>query len=255
VANLDWLIRPIAHRGLHDEAIGIIENTSSAVQAAIDAGYGIEVDVQEASDGEAMVFHDYDLDRLTKDTGSIISRSATQLKQVKFKETSDRMQTLPELLEQISGRVPLVIEIKGDWRTHGPFECHLAEILTAYEGEVAVMSFDPYAVQAFAHSAPDLPRGLTAGPFRNKHYWGHLSPWKRFYMRHLLSSFIANPDYVAYDINAIKSLAPRIWKRLLNKPLLAWTIRSYKDAQLAENYADAIIFEKIRPDQKVQITG
>lgn len=252
MANLGWLIRPIAHRGLHDEANGIIENTPSAVQAAIDGGYGIEVDVQEASDGEAMVFHDYDLDRLTKETGTVISRSAAELKQVRFKDTSDRMQTLPELLEQISGRVPLVVEIKGDWITHGPFECHLAEILTAYSGEVAVMSFDPYAIQAFAHSAPDIPRGLTAGPFRNPQYWGRLSPWKRFYMRHLLSSFITNPDFVAYDINAIKSLAPRIWKRVLGKPLLTWTIRNDEDARLAERYADAIIFEKIRPEQKFQ---
>lgn len=255
MVNLDWLIRPIAHRGLHDEVNGIIENTPSAVQAAMDAGYGIEVDVQMSSDGEAIVFHDYDLDRLTKETGFVSSRSAAELKQVKFKRTSDRIQTLPELLEQISGRVPLVVEIKGDWRTHGAFECHLAEILTAYYGEVAVMSFDPYAVRAFAHAAPVLPRGLASGPFRNKHYWGHLSPWKRFYMRHLLSSFIANPDFVAYDINAINSLAPWIWKQVLNKPLLTWTIRSYEDAQLAENYADAIIFEKIRPDQMVQVTG
>ncbi len=247
MANLDWLMRPIAHRGLHNTAKGIIENTASAIQAAIDAGYGIELDVQETSDGEAIVFHDHTLERLTKGNGLVHSLRAAELKRIRFKGTSDSMQTLPELLEQISGRVPLLIEIKSDWRTHGRFERRLADLLSAYNGHVAVQSFDPHVIKAFARAAPDIPRGLIAGPFLNPHFWGHLSPWKRFYMRHLLSAFIAKPHFVAYDIGALPSVATWIWRRVLKRPLLTWTIRDDAQKQLASREADAMIFEGFKP--------
>ena len=247
MAHLDWLNLPIAHRGLHDAAKGIIENTPSAVEAAIDAGYGVEVDVQQAGDGEAMVFHDHTLDRLTKGTGPLNTRTSAELKRIRFKGTSDRMQTLPELLEQVSGRVPLIIEIKSVWHTHGPFERQLANILGACNWQAAVMSFDPYAIKAYAQAAPDLPRGLIAGPFRDLHFWGHLSPWKRFYMRHLLSTLIARPQFVAYDVDALPSAAPWVWQWVLNRPLLAWTVRSDAQRQRAQRAADAMIFEGFRP--------
>lgn len=245
--DLDWLIGPIAHRGLHDAAKGLVENTPSAIQAAIDAGYGVEVDVQQAGDDEAMVFHDPTLERLTEANGAVVDRPSDELKRVRFKETSDRMQTLSELLEQISGRVPLIIEIKSDWGKRGRFERHLACILKGYDGHAAVMSFDPKAVAAYAAAAPELPRGLIAGPFRNPLYWGHLSAWRRFLMRHLLSAFIARPHFVAYDIEALPSAAPLVWRRVLGRPLLAWTIRSKRERVRAKRYADAMIFEGFRP--------
>ena len=38
--GLDWLTaRPVAHRGLHDAAAGVIENTASAFAAAIEGGF------------------------------------------------------------------------------------------------------------------------------------------------------------------------------------------------------------------------
>ncbi len=247
MAHLDWLIQPIAHRGLHDATKGIIENTPSAFQTAIDAGYGVEVDVQEAGDGEAIVFHDITLERLTNGKGRVLSHSSAELKRIRFKETSDAIQTLPELLDQISGRVPLLVEIKSDWRTHGSFEQHLAKLVRAYDGNVAVQSFDPYAIRAFAQAASEVPRGLIAGPFLNPHFWGHLSLWKRLYMRHLLSAFIAKPHFVAYDIAALPSVAPWIWRRVLKRPLLTWTIRSEAQRLHAEHEADAMIFEGFRP--------
>ena len=241
------MIRPFAHRGLHDAAKGIVENTSSAVQAAIDAGYGIEIDVQEAGDGEAMVFHDRTLDRLTEEKGAVSLRPSAELKRIRFKGTTDRMQSLRELLEKVSGQVPLLIEIKSDWGGHGTFERRLAAILEAYAGHAAVMSFDPRCIAAVADAAPQLPRGLIAGPFRNMLYWGHLSSWQRYYMRHLLSAFIAKPHFIAYDIEALPSLAPWIWRKLLRRPLLTWTVRSSAEVQRALRQADAMIFEGFKP--------
>ncbi|MGB8525251.1 MAG: glycerophosphodiester phosphodiesterase family protein, partial [Rhodoplanes sp.] len=91
----DWLTaRPIAHRGLHDAESGVVENTSSAAAAALQAGYAIEVDLQCSADGEAVVFHDYALDRLTEASGSVRDFAAAELKRIAFKDTADRMMTL-----------------------------------------------------------------------------------------------------------------------------------------------------------------
>jgi len=247
VTDLDWLIRPIAHRGLHDHAKGRIENSQSAVQAAVDAGYAVEVDIQPAMDGEAVVFHDIDLDRLTHASGLVIKRSSGELKQVRFKDTSDRMQILPELLEQVSGSVPLILEIKSDWHDRGSFETTVARHLKNYQGRVAVMSFDAHVIKAFRTIAPRLTRGLVAGSFRDPHYWGHLSPVRRFAMRHLLSGFIAKPHFIAYDIEALPAPAPRVWRDVLRRPLLTWTVRTDAQRQRAKRWADAMIFEGFRP--------
>ena len=247
MAKLDWLTRSVAHRGLHDVRRGIVENTPSAIQAALDAGYAIEVDVQEAGDGEPMVFHDPTLDRLTKETGPVISHTSEELKRIAFKGIQDHMQRLGELLEQISGRVPLIIEIKSDWRTRGPFEARIAGILKPYRGQAAVMSFDPNAIAAMAHHAPLVTRGLVAGPFRNHEYWGHLSAPKRFVMRHLLSASIARAHFIAYDLDGLPACAPYIWRHVFKRSLLTWTVRSEADLQRARKWADAIIFEGFRP--------
>ena len=247
MADTDWLIRPIAHRGLHDTDQGIVENTPAAIQAALDAGYAIEVDVQEAGDGEPMVFHDPVLDRLTQATGLVAYHTAKELKRIAFKGVPDHMQCLGELLEHISGRVPLIIEIKSDWQTRGPFEARIASILKQYRGHAAVMSFDPNAIAAMAHHAPDVTRGLVAGPFRNPEYWGHLSAMRRFVMRHLLPAVIARPHFIAYDLDGLPACAPYIWKQVLKRPLLTWTVRSEENRKCAEKWADAMIFEGFRP--------
>lgn len=247
MAKLDWLTRSVAHRGLHDAEKGIVENTPSAIQAALDAGYAIEVDVQEAGDGEPMVFHDHVLDRLTKANGPLNTRTSKELKSIAFKDTGDRMQVLGELLEQISGRVPLIIEIKSNWNTYGPFEARVASILNSYGRHAAVMSFDPKVIAAMAHHAPGVTRGLVAGPFRDLEYWGHLSASKRFVMRHLLSATIARAHFIAYDLDGLPACAPYIWRHVLRRPLLTWTVRSIEDRLRAEKWADGIIFERFRP--------
>ena len=110
----DWLTaRPIAHRGLHDAAAGVIENTASAFRAAIDGGYGIECDLQISADGEAMVHHDDALGRLTDGVGRLDAMTAAALRRMPFKATADRMLTLGELCDLVAGRVTLLIEIKG----------------------------------------------------------------------------------------------------------------------------------------------
>src|ERR1700689_5756727 len=110
----DWLTaRPVAHRGLHDRARGIIENMPGAAQAAMSADFGIECDIQLTADGEAMVHHDDALGRLTEGSGALLGMTAAELKAVRFKDTPEQMMSLGDLCDLVAGRVPLVIEVKS----------------------------------------------------------------------------------------------------------------------------------------------
>lgn len=244
----DWLVRPYAHRGLHSSAAGIVENTETAFQTAIDVGFGIELDVRLDGDGEVVVFHDATLDRLTTATGRVADHTTADLKDVTFKESADRIQTLPEMLEQVNAQVPLLIEIKTDWHHHGPCERKVAAYLRDYIGPAAVMSFDPACMLVFAKEFPQITRGLVADQYKNKHSPSGLSPWRRFYLRHLLSAFIVKPHFVNYDVRALPSFAPWVWKHVMRRPLLTWTVRSSQQANHAYRWADDIVFENFRPE-------
>ncbi len=246
MGELYWLRRPIAHRGLHDPARGIIENSASAVTAAMGKGYAIEVDLQCAADDRPVVFHDDSLDRLTGETGPVAERSVESLRAIPFKGSTDHILSLPDLLERVGGYVPLVLEVKSTWRRDGKFEANIAAELASYKGPVAVMSFDPYSVEAFRKAAPGLPRGLVACRFDPRRY-PNLTVRERFLMRHLLTSAFAWPHFVAYDIAALPALAPLIAKALFGLPLLAWTVRTGAERERALRYADAMIFEGIEP--------
>jgi glycerophosphoryl diester phosphodiesterase len=150
----DWLTaRPIAHRGLHDLARGIVENMPGAIEAAIAGNFAIEVDIQLSGDGEAMVHHDDALGRLTDGSGKLIEKTAAELKAIAFKDTPERMMTLADLCARVAGRVPLVIEVKSRFDGDRKLVKRMAEVLENYSGPVVGMSFDP--AQTFArHRRP-----------------------------------------------------------------------------------------------------
>ncbi|MGI9464041.1 MAG: glycerophosphodiester phosphodiesterase family protein, partial [Aestuariivirgaceae bacterium] len=154
-ASLDWLIaRPIAHRGLHDRSRGIIENSKSAFAAAIEHDYAIECDLQISGDGEAMVFHDAELDRLTARSGRVDTLSADALGEIALSGTTDRPQRLDELLVQVNDRVPLIIELKSHWDGSRRLAKRTCDIVRDYNGQAALMSFDPVVVAAIGEYAP-----------------------------------------------------------------------------------------------------
>lgn len=242
-----WLTaRPVAHRGLHDASAGIIENTASAVQAAIDAGFAIEVDLQLAADGEAVVFHDETLDRLTTATGPLAARTVADLKAIALKTCADRIQTLPELLEQVAGSVPLVIEIKSQWANLGPLENRAAELVNGYHGPAALMSFDTRSVALFRQLAPKIVRGIVAERFDDPSEWPGVSTARRLMMRHLVPALWCRPHFIAYHVTALPAAAPML-TRALGLPLLTWTVRTDEDRKRAARWADQIIFEGFRP--------
>ena len=247
MAEFYWLKRPIAHRGLHDQAKGIIENSASAVRAAMGAGYAVEVDLQCCAGHMPIVFHDATLDRLTGETGDVATRDAEALCSLPLRGSEDRILSLTALLALVNGRVPLLIEVKSTWTREGKYEANIALLLASYPGPVAVMSFDPHCVAAFREVSPSLPRGLIAERFDDQSYWPRLSFGQRFAMRNLLTSAFARPHFIAYDIRALPAVAPLVAQTVFGLPLLTWTVRTKEEQDRALRYADAMIFEGIRP--------
>ncbi len=247
----DWLTAaPVAHRGLHDAARGIVESTPSAFSAAISGGFAIETDLQLSSDGEAMVFHDDTLTRLTERSDDIRTLSAAELKTVRYKDTTDRMITLGDLCDMTNGRVALVVEIKSRFDGDRRLIRRIAEIVHAYQGPLALMSFDPDQVLAIRDHVPDVPRGVVAERYYREDEWQALPPQTVRGMLHLRHAFRTRPHFIAYWINELPAPAPWIAQHIFGCALLTWTVRTPDQRARAARYADQMIFEGFVPEPK-----
>jgi glycerophosphoryl diester phosphodiesterase len=241
----DWLTaRPVAHRGLHDATAGVIENTPAAFRAAIAGNYGIECDVQITADGEAMVYHDDNLGRLTEGTEQLAAMSAAELKRVAFKATDDHMLTLGELCELVAGRVALLIELKSRFDGDKRLAVRTAKTLARYQGPVAAMSFDPQPIAVLKEMIAPLRRGLVAQRHEPAPPGEHDTAHGASYAMHAIA---ARPQFLAYRVKDLPSLVPRFAHSVLGLPLLTWTVRTPQDRALAAHWADQIIFEGFRP--------
>jgi glycerophosphoryl diester phosphodiesterase len=244
----DWLTaRPVAHRGLHDAAHGVIENTPSAFAAAVAGNYAIECDVQISRDGEAMVHHDDALGRLTEGSGRLDALTAAELKRVAYKATADHMITLGELTELVAGRVALVIELKSRFDGDNRLVERAAKILSGYAGPAVLMSFDPAPIATLRTIAPNIPRGIVAERRYTAHDWAELTPATRralAYFQHALRTW---PQFIAYSVKDLPSAVPWTARNLFGLPLLTWTVRTPQDRARAARHADQIIFEGFRP--------
>ncbi len=244
----DWLTaRPVAHRGLHDIARGIVENMPAAAQAAIDGNFAIECDIQLSSDGEAMVHHDNALGRLTEGSGALLGKTAAELKTIQFKNTPERMMTLGDLCALVAGRVPLVIEVKSHFDGDRRLVKRMADVLASYSGPAVGMSFDPDQVLALRELMPGLARGIVAEREYTAEEWPEASPEQRHGMTQLRHAFWSRPQFVAYWVNELPAAAPWIARNIFGLPLLAWTVRTPEQRQQAARHADQMIFEGFLP--------
>lgn len=241
------LARPIAHRGLHDRAAGVIENSPAAFAAAIAAGYGIELDLQLSADGVAMVFHDDSLDRLTGESGPVRDRDAAALGRIALtgSQNGDRIPTLAAVLEQVAGRVPLLIELKDQSQGLGTappdLERAVAHALAGYAGDVAVMSFNPAMMAAMADLVPGLPRGITSCGF-DPVEWPALAPETCATLREIGSFDAVGAAFISHDWRDLDSPAVTALKAR-GVPILCWTVKSAEVEQIARRIADQITFE------------
>ena len=240
--DLSWLVaRPIAHRGLHEKASGIVENTESAFAAAIAGNYAIECDVQVTREGEAVVFHDETLERLTHAEGHVRALTVAELKRLQYRSGHDRMQTLGDLLEQVDGRVPLVIEIKSHWDGDAVLALRALKLLKRYAGPCCLMSFDPDIIEAVAVHSPRTVRGIVADRAVDE-YYASLPVERRIALRSFSHLARTRPHFVSFHFRELP-YAPVQKIRAAGHPVLTWTIRNEEQAQTARRWSDQITFE------------
>ena len=245
---LDWLTaRPVAHRGLHEAARGVVENTASAFKAAVAAGFGIECDVQLSRDGEAMVHHDFELGRLTIGSGPLAALTAAELRIVDFRDSADHMLTLSELCALVAGRVPILVEIKSRFDGDMRLSRRVADVLAGYSGPAAAMSFDPEPIALLREIAPGLTRGIVAERHYRHAEWSAMTPAQRWTLAFLLHAPRTRPHFIAWAVRDLPSPAPFIARHVFGLPLLTWTVRSPEDRQRAARWADQAIFEGFTP--------
>lgn len=238
-----FLDTPIAHRGLHGP--GVPENSLAAAEAAIAAGYGIEMDIQPAAGHLPMVFHDYDLARLAGDEAFLADCDAEALAGKRLLDSDQTIPTLAEMLRLVSGKVPLLIEIKDQDGRLGPqigeVHRHVADQIRAYQGPVALMSFNPHVVRALAELLPETPVGLTSCSFPAGD-WPALDAETREHLSALGDFDSSGATFISHDKGDLGN--PRVTAlKDAGVPILCWTVRSPAEEAAARAVAHNITFE------------
>ncbi|MDA8746595.1 glycerophosphodiester phosphodiesterase family protein [Litoreibacter sp.] len=243
-----FLDRPITHRGLHDLANGIAENSRDAFEAAIAAGFGIECDLQLSKDEHAMVFHDYGLGRLTEDSGPVRQRDMKSLQKTQLLGSKNTIDTLPDILALVSARVPLLIELKDQDGAMGPnvgiLEQRTADALKDYNGDVAVMSFNPHSTKWMSDLMPHIPCGITTSAYDPDHW--PLTKARCAQLRDIPDYDASGACFISHEANDLDRARVTELKSK-GAAVLCWTIRSQAQADDALKRADNITFEGYVP--------
>jgi glycerophosphoryl diester phosphodiesterase len=218
---------PIAHRGLWRSG-GAPENSQTAFEAACRAGFGIELDVRLSADGEAMVFHDDTLERLTASAGLVEEQTADELQALRLLGSCEVIPTLAEVLTLVDGRVPLLVELKTPIGQEGLLERRVAELLDSYAGPVAVLSFNAEALAWLAAHAPGIRRGLNAAK-----------------PDQLAGAELAQADFLSVQLDLAGHDVVQGWRRM--GEALAWTCRCSADLNRVRPLVENVMFEGFSP--------
>lgn len=246
--DLSWLTaRPIAHRGYHDDNQGLVENCRASFKAAIEQNYAIELDVQLTKDGKAAVFHDSQLDRLTRESGYLCDLTMAELAKAEFKQGADHIEELPDILALIGDQVPVVIELKAPATKNEELEKQVARNLEDYQGRAAVMSFDPRIVAHLANLT-DRPRGIVSCDYFKDEANNDLSDDEKYKLTHLLHAPITRPDFISYDVTDLPVPSADLLKSLYDLPIICWTTRDAAMHHHALQFCDQVTFEGYNPD-------
>ncbi|MEP5759137.1 MAG: glycerophosphodiester phosphodiesterase family protein [Litoreibacter sp.] len=245
---LTYLARPIAHRGFHNLDAGRPENSRAAFEAAIAHGYAIELDVQMTRDEQAIVFHDYDLRRLTPESGPIRQRTLAEMQTIPLIGGETCPEPLSDILSLIDGRVPVLLEIKDQDGAMGlkigDLEQSVSKAIQNYSGAIAVMSFNPNTTATMAKLLPNVPRGLVTSPYTPGSW-----PFSRARcaeLREIPDYDRAQASFISHEFHDLDR--PRV-RELKDQgaTILCWTVTSQSEADLALSEADNITFEGFSP--------
>ena len=231
---------PVAHRGLWSPD-GAPENSLAAFQAACAAGYGIELDVQLSADGEAMVFHDAKLARMTGADGRVIDHTAADLARLKLAGTDETIPTLADTMTLIGRRALVLIELKTPFGEVGPLEKRVHEAMIDHHGPLAVISFNPYSLGWFADHWPDVPRGLDSYGWSDASA-DKLAPEMRKAFARLEHVEIARPHFLSLGLDMLPSARADALRKG-GMPVIAWTVRSPAEWERVRGHCDNLIFE------------
>lgn len=238
-----------AHRGLHNNEAGIPENSMTAFRRALEAGFGIELDVQLTKDGVPVIFHDTSLERMCGIKGRLDELTYGELQRLTLLNTSEKIPALAELLDMISGKVPLIVELKIEWTDLSV--CSVAQaLLDDYKGVYCIESFNPLALIWYKKHRKHVVRGQLSTNFKKDGEYINI-----FYhvLTHLLLNWITKPDFIAYNCLYHKEIGRRICKRLYRNMAVAWTVKSQKQLDSLHKEYDLFIFDSFIPYQNKKI--
>lgn len=246
MSNFDnWIVSTkFVSRGLFDEASP--ENSLSAIKKAVDAGYGLYLDVRSLGDNNIVVFCDETLGRMTGNDGFITHVSLGDISEINLLDSNEKIPTLDEALEVIAGKVPVIINIKSlheDDEAHASFEKHVWKILSSYKGDYAVASANPYTLEWFKINAPKVKRGQVSSFYKNSNL-----PFRiRFnYKRLKLNGKVSEPNFIIYKAS---DLPNRFVKKYKNIPLLAGHVNSSEVYEKLAKVNCNYIFEGFLPKE------
>lgn len=236
----------IAHRGLFNNK-DVPENSMAAFAKAVEAGYGIELDVQLTADEQLVVFHDETLERMCGDKRILHELSYDALCQLSLLETGEKIPLLKDTLSLINGSVPLVIEIKSE----GKFLLTSKltnEMLMDYNGIFCIESFHPFVLNWYKKNNPKIIRGqLSTNHFKD----GTNMPWiVRFVLTNMLCNFLSRPDFIAYNHKHKNQFSYRLCRKIYKAVNVAWTVRSQSELESAKDTFEVFIFDSFIPEQK-----
>jgi glycerophosphoryl diester phosphodiesterase len=245
---LDYVTaRPIAHRGLHDRTKGIVENTASAFRAAMAHGFAYECDVQLTADGEAVVFHDFTLERLTTGSGRVVDRKASEIAALSMRDGPDRVGTMADMLALTSGKSLIVCEIKSTYDGDMRLTNRVAEVARGYSGPLVIKSFDPAIVAHWHTLKTRIPVGIVAMNAYEYPDYVRLTASQKHALANLLHFSESRPDFVSWRIADLPCAAPYLCRAALGLPLMTWTVRTEAERASAARHADQIVFEGFVP--------
>ncbi len=239
----DFENKYVAHRGLFNNE-DVPENSLLSFHMAMEAGLPVELDVQLTKDKSLVVFHDADLKRMCGVSKKVSECTYEELCSYPLLGTGEYIPLFVEVLDYVSERVPLLIEIKA-YGNHIEVAELLKKHMKGYTGRYAVQSFHPEVVRWYRKNDPTVARGLLATVHKSKK--GKLPLWRRMFVSTLLLSFLSRPDFISYNRKYANTLPFIIINKLYRVKCAGWTFKNKKQVKESEKIFTTYIFDSFIP--------
>ena len=238
----------IAHRGFFHPEDGVTENSLPAFARAVEKGFGIELDVQLSRDGQVVVFHDGSLKRMCGVSWNLRDLDYDALRQLRLRDSEERIPLLTEVLKVIDGRVPLIIEVKHEGDVIATSK-KTAEIMDHYSGEWCMESFDPRSLKWFRDNRPSVPRGQLSTDYGRERIRQNVVV--NFLLSNLMLNVLGRPDFIAYNHKYAGKASLVLCRKLFHPVMAAWTIKNRQELIEAEKNFSVFIFDSFDPDRQL----